>query len=41
MVIGIDLCTTNSAAAVWRDGAATLIPNQLGRTPTPGGQRGR
>ena len=35
MIIGIDLGTTNSAAAVWQDGAATLIPNRLGQTLTP------
>jgi molecular chaperone HscC len=35
MIIGIDLGTTNSAAAVWRDGAAVLIPNRLGHTITP------
>nr|WP_299425072.1 molecular chaperone HscC [Sphingomonas bacterium] len=35
MIIGIDLGTTNSAAAVWRDGAAELIPNALGDFLTP------
>ncbi len=35
MIIGIDLGTTNSAAAVWRDGAAQLIPNRLGHMLTP------
>lgn len=35
MIVGIDLGTTNSAAAVWRNGAATLIPNRLGETLTP------
>jgi molecular chaperone HscC len=35
MIIGIDLGTTNSAVAIWRDGAATLIPNRLGDTLTP------
>jgi molecular chaperone HscC len=35
MIIGIDLGTTNSAAAVWRDGAAQLIPNRLGHVLTP------
>ncbi len=34
-IIGIDLGTTNSLAAVWRDGAATLIPNALGSVLTP------
>lgn len=35
MIIGIDLGTTNSAAAVWRDGKAELIPNSLGHYLTP------
>jgi molecular chaperone HscC len=35
MIIGIDLGTTNSACAVWRDGAARLIPNRLGAMLTP------
>ncbi len=35
MIIGIDLGTTNSLCAVWRDGAAQLIPNALGLTLTP------
>ncbi len=35
MIIGIDLGTTNSAVAVWRDGKAELIPNSLGQTLTP------
>lgn len=35
MIIGIDLGTTNSAAAVWRDGRAELIPNALGDYLTP------
>jgi molecular chaperone HscC len=35
MIIGIDLGTTNSAAAIWRDGAATLVPNALGDLLTP------
>lgn len=34
-IIGIDLGTTNSAAAVWRDGEAVLIPNSLGDLLTP------
>lgn len=33
--IGIDLGTTNSAIAVWRNGAAELIPNALGHYLTP------
>ncbi|WGM39483.1 molecular chaperone HscC [Caulobacter sp. NIBR1757] len=35
MIIGIDLGTTNSAVAIWRDGRAELIPNSLGHTLTP------
>ena len=35
MIVGIDLGTTNSAVSVWRDGAATLIPNSLGHVLTP------
>ena len=35
MIIGIDLGTTNSAVAVWRDGEARLIPNSLGDFLTP------
>ena len=35
MIIGIDLGTTNSAAAVWRDGKSELIPNSLGDFLTP------
>jgi molecular chaperone HscC len=35
MIIGIDLGTTNSAVAVWRDGRAELIPNRLGQLLTP------
>jgi molecular chaperone HscC len=35
MIIGIDLGTTNSAAGVWREGRAELIPNSLGHTLTP------
>jgi molecular chaperone HscC len=35
MIIGIDLGTTNSLAAVWRDGHATIIPNSLGEHLTP------
>ncbi|MDE7246231.1 MAG: Hsp70 family protein, partial [Oscillospiraceae bacterium] len=34
-IIGIDLGTTNSLAAVWRDGKAQLIPNSLGEYLTP------
>ena len=34
-IIGIDLGTTNSAVAVWRDGRAELIPNNLGHVLTP------
>ncbi len=35
VIIGIDLGTTNSAVAVWRDGKAELIPNGLGHVLTP------
>src|ERR1043165_7008628 len=35
MIVGIDLGTTNSAAAVWRDGAPVLVPNALGDLLTP------
>ncbi len=35
MLIGIDLGTTNSAVAVWRDGEAQLVPNALGEFLTP------
>lgn len=35
MIIGIDLGTTNSLAAVWRDGRPQLVPNSLGHTLTP------
>jgi molecular chaperone DnaK (HSP70) len=35
MIIGIDLGTTNSAAAYWADGAPVLIPNRLGELLTP------
>lgn len=35
MLIGIDLGTTNSLAACYRDGKAELIPNRLGSFLTP------
>jgi molecular chaperone HscC len=35
MILGIDLGTTHSAAAVFRDGAAVLIPNAHGDYLTP------
>lgn len=35
MLIGIDLGTTNSAVAVWRDGVPQLVPNALGEYLTP------
>ncbi|MCH5263519.1 MAG: molecular chaperone HscC [Lachnospiraceae bacterium] len=34
-IIGIDLGTTNSLAAVWQDGKSVLIPNALGEYLTP------
>ncbi|MGO4327783.1 Hsp70 family protein [Cupriavidus sp. 2TAF22] len=34
-IIGIDLGTTNSLVAVWRDGRAQIIPNSLGKRLTP------
>ncbi|NVD99008.1 molecular chaperone HscC [Massilia sp. BJB1822] len=35
MILGIDLGTTNSLAAIWRDGKAHIIPNALGEHLTP------
>lgn len=35
MLVGIDLGTTNSAVAIWRDGAAELVPNAHGSLLTP------
>jgi molecular chaperone HscC len=35
MMIGIDLGTTNSLCAIWRDGRAQIIPNALGGHLTP------
>ncbi|APQ12740.1 molecular chaperone HscC [Pseudomonas oryzihabitans] len=35
MIVGIDLGTTNSLIAVWRDGASHLVPNALGELLTP------
>lgn len=34
-IIGIDLGTTNSLVAVWKNGAARIIPNALGKSLTP------
>ena len=34
-IIGIDLGTTNSLAAVWQDGGSRLIPNAFGEYLTP------
>lgn len=35
MILGIDLGTTNSLAAVWKDGDVRFIPNVLGGVLTP------
>jgi len=35
MIIGIDLGTTNSLAAIWKEGRPHLIPNSLGEFLTP------
>ncbi|MBC2667319.1 molecular chaperone HscC [Novosphingobium flavum] len=35
MIVGIDLGTTNSAVAIWRDGQAILVSNALGDPLTP------
>jgi molecular chaperone HscC len=35
MIIGIDLGTTNSLVAIWRDGRPELVPNALGDMLTP------
>ena len=35
MILGIDLGTTNSLAALWRGGAPVLVPNALGQVLTP------
>jgi molecular chaperone HscC len=35
VLVGIDLGTTNSAVAIWRDGQPQLIPNSLGDLLTP------
>jgi molecular chaperone HscC len=35
MLVGIDLGTTNSAVALWQDGAPQLVPNALGQELTP------
>ncbi|WP_268798574.1 molecular chaperone HscC [Pseudomonas huanghezhanensis] len=35
MIVGIDLGTTNSLVAVWREGATHLVSNALGETLTP------
>ena len=35
MIVGIDLGTTNSLSAIWRDGAVELIRNALGSVLTP------
>lgn len=35
MIIGIDLGTTNSLVAVWKDGKPVIVPNALGHSLTP------
>lgn len=35
MICGIDLGTTNSLIAIWKDGASHIIPNALGNNLTP------
>ncbi|MFX3548689.1 molecular chaperone HscC [Ralstonia mannitolilytica] len=35
VIVGIDLGTTNSLVAVWRDGGASIVPNALGHALTP------
>lgn len=35
MIIGIDLGTTNSLVAVWKDGKPVIVPNALGHNLTP------
>jgi molecular chaperone HscC len=35
LIVGIDLGTTNSLVAAWKDGAAVVIPNALGDRLTP------
>ena len=34
-IVGMDLGTTNSACAVWKDGNVQMIPNRLGELLTP------
>lgn len=34
-IVGMDLGTTNSACAVWKDGKVQIIPNRLGEMLTP------
>lgn len=35
MILGIDLGTTHSLAALWQDGKVQLVPNALGDCYTP------
>jgi len=35
MIVGIDLGTTNSALAIWRDARVVMVPNSLGAHLTP------
>jgi molecular chaperone DnaK (HSP70) len=35
VAVGIDLGTTNTVVAVWKDGKVTIIPNDEGHRVTP------